>query len=69
MSTLGDRVLDWMLRRLEQGAPVHSDLVLVHTDQALADVPPSISHGASTGGSLAWVANSAFVTSSRMPPA
>jgi hypothetical protein len=44
MSTLGDRVLDWMLRRLEQGAPVHSDLVLVHTDQALADVPPSISH-------------------------
>lgn len=45
MTILGDRVLDWMLRRLEHGAAVHTDLVLVHTDQALADVSPSLNRG------------------------
>ncbi len=48
---LGDRVLDWMLRRLRQAVPLradddrrlgYDDLVLVHDHPALADVGPSI---------------------------
>ena len=58
MTTLGDRVLDWMLRRLEQGTPLQSDLVLVHTAPSLADSAPSLLHAgktwriASAGGEL-----------------
>lgn len=44
MTVLGDRVLDWMLRRLEQGAPVKQDLVLVHQDASLSDVPAALDH-------------------------
>src|SRR6185312_588601 len=41
---LGERVLDWMLRRLRQAVPLRreDDLVLVHDHPALADVGPSI---------------------------
>lgn len=44
MTALGDRVLDWMLRRLEQGAPLLHDLVLVHHDQPLSDVSAALDH-------------------------
>ena len=44
MTALGDRVLDWMLRRLGQGAPLHHDLVLVHQDQPLSDVSAALEH-------------------------
>ncbi len=41
---LGERVVDWMLRRLRQAVPPRreDDLVLVHDHPALADVGPSI---------------------------
>lgn len=44
MSALGDRVLDWMLRRLEQGAPLTQDLVLVQQDASLLDSPHALDH-------------------------
>lgn len=44
MNPLGDRVLDWMLRRLEQGASLQQDLVLVHQDGPLSDVPAALDH-------------------------
>ena len=39
---LGERVLDWMLRRLHQAVRLEHDLVLVHACAALVDVGPSI---------------------------
>jgi len=39
---LGERVLDWMLRRLHQAVRLEHDLVLVHDCPALVDVGPSI---------------------------
>ena len=39
---VGERVLDWMLRRLHQGVRLEHDLVLVHDSPVLADVGPSI---------------------------
>lgn len=39
---VGDRVLDWMLRRLRLAVRLEHDLVLVHDSPALADVGPSI---------------------------
>lgn len=39
---LGDSVLDWMLRRLDQAVRLQHDLVLVHDGPALADVGPSV---------------------------
>lgn len=41
-ATVGERVLDWMLRRLHQAVHLQHDLVLVHENLALADVGPSI---------------------------
>ena len=40
--TLGERVLDWMLRRLQQTVRCEHDLVLVRDSPVLADVGPSI---------------------------
>jgi hypothetical protein len=42
--TLGDRVLDWLLRRLGTQKPVEADLVLVRAHEALADTPATFSH-------------------------
>jgi len=39
---VGDRALDWMLRRLHQAVHLNHDLVLVHDSPALADVGSSI---------------------------
>jgi hypothetical protein len=39
---LGDSVLDWMLRRLDQAVRLQHDLVLVHDGPALADVGHSV---------------------------
>ncbi|MBN2195245.1 MAG: BREX-2 system phosphatase PglZ [Polyangiaceae bacterium] len=45
---LGDRVLDWMLRRLRQAVHLEHDLVLVHDGPALSDVASSIDVGGET---------------------
>jgi hypothetical protein len=42
--TLGDRVLDWLLRRLGTQKPVEADLVLVRAHEALAGTPSTFSH-------------------------
>jgi hypothetical protein len=39
---LGDRVLDWMLRRLGQAVPLKHDLVLIHDNAALAEIGPRV---------------------------
>jgi hypothetical protein len=45
-ATAGERVLDWMLRRLRQAVELDHDLVIVHDSPALADVGPCIDvHG------------------------
>ena len=41
-TVVGERVLDWMLRRLHQAVRLEHDLVLVHDSPALVDVGPSI---------------------------
>ncbi len=44
--TSGERVLDWMLRRLRQAVPLNHDLVIVHDSLAFAEVGPSVDvHG------------------------
>ena len=42
--TLGDRVLDWLLRRLARQKQLEADLVLGRTHEAIADTPPTFSH-------------------------
>lgn len=39
--TLGDRVLDWLLRRHQKQKPLEADLVLVRAHPSIADTPPS----------------------------
>lgn len=41
---LGDRVLDWLLRRLGTQKRIEADLVLVRAHEALADTPATFSH-------------------------
>lgn len=43
--TLGDRVLDWLLRRLRQQKPIDTDLVLVFFHESIADTPATFEHG------------------------
>jgi hypothetical protein len=41
-AVFGERVLDWMVRRLNQAVRLEHDLVLIHDNPALADVPAKI---------------------------
>ncbi|MBK9263284.1 MAG: hypothetical protein IPM54_26210 [Polyangiaceae bacterium] len=43
--TLGDRVLDWLLRRLRQQKPIDTDLALVFFHESIADTPSTFEHG------------------------
>lgn len=44
-ATVGERALDWMLRRLRHAVRLEHDLVLVHESPLLSDVGPSIDVG------------------------
>jgi PglZ domain len=46
--SFGERVLDWLLRRLSRQRPIDSDLVLVRADEAIADTPASCSFDGQT---------------------
>lgn len=46
--SFGERVLDWLLRRLSRQRPIDSDLVLVRAHEAIGDAPASFSFDGQT---------------------